>query len=73
MLSWTWEPKPPLYHIDLTRPQVSKTEKMRQYNRLYRERHSAYVECGCGSRYKEISKYTHQHSARHRDWVALNE
>jgi hypothetical protein len=28
------------------------------------------VECGCGSTFKEISKYTHQHTARHTRWLA---
>ena len=68
MLSWDYEPKSK-EHVDFTRPVKSKTEKMQQYNRIYREKHSSYVDCGCGSRYKEISKYTHQHSARHRGWI----
>ena len=68
MLSWEWQPTSATY-LDLTYPKKSKTQDMREYNRLYREKHSGYVECGCGSTFKEISKYTHQHTARHTKWV----
>ena len=69
MLSWEWQPNTNAHHVDYSRPKKSKTQDMREYNRLYREKHSAYVECGCGSTFKEISKYTHQHTARHTKWV----
>lgn len=68
MLSWAYEPKSMCY-LDLSRPVVSKTENMKEYNRVYREKHSGYVECGCGAVFKEISKYTHTKTARHLKWV----
>ena len=70
MLSWEWQPNPNSHHVDYTQPEKSKTQMMKDYNRVYREKHSAYVQCGCGSRFKEISKYTHQHTARHTKWLA---
>jgi len=70
MLGWEWQPNTNTRHVDYTQPEKSKTETMKEYNRLYREKHSAYVECGCGARFKEISKYTHHRTARHTKWVA---
>ena len=70
MLSWEWQPSANTHHVDYTQPEKSKTQMMKDYNRVYREKHSAYVQCGCGSRFKEISKYTHQHTARHTKWLA---
>jgi hypothetical protein len=70
MLSWEWEPRITTNTVDLTRPKQSKTQDMKEYNRIYREKHSSFVECGCGSTFKEISKYTHQHTARHTRWLA---
>lgn len=69
MLSWEWQPNPNTPHTDYTRPAKSKTEDMREYNRVYREKHSGYVECGCGAVFKQISKYTHVKTARHTKWV----
>ena len=68
MLSWEYHPTA-AQEVDLTRPKQSKTQDMKEYNRIYREKHSAFVECGCGSVFKEISKYTHQHTARHKRWL----
>lgn len=68
MLSWEWQPTS-ANHVDLTHPRKSKTQDMKEYNRVYREKHSGYVNCGCGSTFKEISKYTHQHTARHTKWL----
>ena len=70
MLSWTYEPKSAC-HLDLTKPSKSKSEQMRDYNRIYREKHSGYITCGCGAVFKEISKYTHQHTARHVKWTGV--
>jgi hypothetical protein len=69
MLSWEWEPNANGRHTDFTRTVRTKTENMREYNRIYREKHSAYVDCGCGAQFKEISKYTHAKTARHLRWV----
>lgn len=68
MLSWEYHPTA-AQEVDLTRPKQSKTQDMKEYNRIYREKHSSYIECGCGSVFKEISKYTHQHTARHTKWM----
>ena len=68
MLSWTYEAKSAT-HLDLTKPAKSKSDTMREYNRVYREKHSAYITCDCGSTFKEISKYTHQHTARHMQYM----
>jgi len=70
MLSWEWQPNPNTHHTDYTLPKKSKTDDMREYNRIYREKHSAYVQCGCGAQFKEISKYTHVKTARHLRWVS---
>jgi len=73
MLSWEWQPNPNTHHTDYTRVAKSKTENMREYNRIYREKHSGYVQCGCGAQFKEISKYTHVKTARHLRWVGEKE
>jgi len=70
MLKWDWESKPAAKELDFTHPSRTKGEVMQAYNRAYREKHSGYVQCGCGSVYKEISKYTHPKCARHKAWVA---
>jgi hypothetical protein len=69
MLSWEWEPSSTTNHLDYSRPVKSKTENMREYNRIYREKHSSYMQCGCGAEFKEISKYTHVKTARHLKWL----
>lgn len=68
MLSWTYEAKS-VKHLDLTKPAKTKAESMRDYNKTYREKHSAFVTCGCGAEFKEISKYTHVKTARHINWL----
>ena len=68
MLSWTYEPKSEC-HLDLTRPRPSKAEAMQRYNKEYRDNHSGYMTCGCGSVFKEISKYTHKNTAVHKKWL----
>lgn len=55
--------------VNFSAPEISKQEKVRLYNRIYREQHSAVVECKCGGRFKEISKYTHCRSKRHEDFL----
>ena len=44
-------------------------EKMRIYNRKYRQAHSYDVTCRCGSTYKAISKYTHIKSQKHQRFI----
>jgi len=72
MLSWDWEPKEIKNKVDLTHPVKTKVEIMRAYNKAYREKHSGYVECGCGSVYKQISRYTHPKCAKHISWLKTN-
>jgi hypothetical protein len=55
-------------HIDLTRPVKSHTERMKEYNRRYREKNSDQMVCPCGSTIKKISNYTHLNSKKHNDW-----
>jgi hypothetical protein len=55
--------------LDFTRPEKSKQERMKEYNKKYREEHSTMVQCKCGGRFKEISKYTHYKTARHQDFL----
>lgn len=47
----------------------SHAEKMKDYNKKYRQDHSYEIVCRCGGRYKAISKYTHLKSQRHLDFV----
>ena len=56
--------------LDFTQPERSKQDKMRDYNRKYREEHSEMVNCKCGGKFKEISKYTHVKTSRHQDFLA---
>ena len=69
MLSWTYQATATT-EVDLSRPTKTKSEVMQAYNKAYRDKHSGYIQCGCGSVYKEISKYTHPKCARHVKWVA---
>jgi len=55
--------------LDFTRPLQSKEDKMKDYNKKYREEHSTIVRCKCGSQFKEISKYTHYKTQRHQDYL----
>ena len=55
--------------VNFSMPEISKQEKVRLYNRIYREQHSAVVDCKCGGRFKEISKYTHCKSSRHTKYL----
>lgn len=55
--------------VNFSVPEVSKQEKIRLYNQKYREEHSRVIECACGGRFKEISKYTHVKTRRHYDFV----
>lgn len=68
MLSWDYEARS-ARHLDLTKVGKTKEETMRDYNKTYREKHSAVVTCGCGAEFKEISKYTHVKTARHLNWL----
>ena len=55
--------------LNFCRPEKTKQERMRDYNKKYREEHSSIVECRCGARFKEISKYTHYKTARHQEYL----
>lgn len=55
--------------LDLTRPILNKQDRMKEYNRKYREEHSNMVHCLCGGTFKEISKYTHYKTTRHQDFL----
>ena len=56
--------------LDFSYPEVSKEERMREYNRKYRLEHSDVVECKCGGRFKQISKYTHHRTHKHTTYLA---
>ena len=51
--------------LDFSRPEVTKEDRMREYNRKYRLEHSEVIECKCGGKFKAISKYTHVTTIRH--------
>ena len=36
-----------------------------KYNKMYREKHSGYIECECGTIYKTLSGYSHVKSQKH--------
>jgi hypothetical protein len=52
-------------HIDLTVPKKSLQEKMREYNKRYREKNNVNTTCECGSIVKKISLYNHLKSKKH--------
>lgn len=37
----------------------------KNYNKMYREKHSGYIECECGTIYKPLSGYSHVKSQKH--------
>jgi hypothetical protein len=55
--------------LNFCRPEKTKQERMREYNKKYRDEHSEIVECKCGAKFKEISKYTHYKTTRHQDYL----
>lgn len=55
--------------LNFCRPEKTKQERMREYNKKYREEHSTLVECKCGAKFKEISKYTHYKTTRHQEYL----
>jgi len=55
--------------LNFCRPEKTKQERMREYNKKYREEHSEMVHCKCGATFKEISKYTHYKTTRHQDYL----
>ena len=55
--------------VDFTRPEKSKQERMKEYNKKYREEHSNMIHCKCGGNFKEISKYTHYKTASHQRFL----
>lgn len=55
--------------LDFTRPILTKQERMKDYNKKYREEHSEMIHCKCGGKFKEISKYTHYKTRRHQDFL----
>jgi len=72
MLNWGYSAKA-TREVDFSTPVKTKSEAMREYNRAYREKHSAHVQCGCGAVYKQISKYTHVKTARHVEWLTQSQ
>jgi hypothetical protein len=60
-------------HIDFTTPKKSPQEKMREYNRRYREKNNGDMTCECGAVIKQISHYTHLRSKKHEIWRKTNE
>ena len=36
-----------------------------KYNKMYREKHSGYIDCECGTTYKILSGYSHVKSQKH--------
>jgi uncharacterized protein YktA (UPF0223 family) len=56
--------------LDFSYPEVSKEERMRDYNRKYRVAHSNTIECKCGGKFKQISKYTHFKTSKHTNYLA---
>jgi len=59
-------------HVDFTRPPKDNTEKMREYNRRYREKNSDMMTCPCGAVFKRISNYTHLNSKSHQAWATIH-
>lgn len=59
-----------MIELDFTRPVLNKQDRMKEYNKKYREEHSNIVHCTCGGTFKEISKYTHTKTARHQDFLS---
>ena len=47
----------------------TKEEKMKEYNKEYRKKHSNEIVCRCGGVYKAISKYTHLKSKKHLEFI----
>ena len=37
----------------------------KSYNKMYREKHSGYIECECGTIYKPLSVYSHVKTQKH--------
>ena len=56
-------------YLDFTRPLKTKEERMQDYNKEYRKKHSNEIMCRCGGIYKSISKYTHLKSQKHLDFI----
>lgn len=55
--------------VDFSVPVLSLQERMKLYNRKYRDEHSQIVHCACGSAFKEISKYTHLKTIAHQKFL----
>lgn len=55
--------------LDFTEPEVSPADRMRQYNKTYRLKHSQKITCPCGGEFKWISKYSHQKTLKHLQWT----
>jgi uncharacterized protein YktA (UPF0223 family) len=56
--------------LDFSRPEITKEHRMREYNRKYRIEHSNTIECNCGGKFKQISKYTHYKTHKHTSYLA---
>jgi hypothetical protein len=59
----------PTRELDFTYPVAAVSDKMKEYNRKYREAHDYQVTCACGATFKAISIYTHQSSRKHREYI----
>jgi hypothetical protein len=42
-----------------------RKEYHEKYNKMYREKHSGYIDCECGTTYKILSSYSHVKSQKH--------
>lgn len=56
--------------LDFSEPEKTSQEVMRDYNAKYRVKHAGTIQCKCGAVIKEISKYTHYATAKHKRWLS---
>lgn len=50
---------------ELYRNLEARKEYHKNYNKMYREKHSFLIDCECGTTYKSISGYSHIKSQKH--------
>jgi hypothetical protein len=50
---------------ELYRNLEARKEYHEKYNKMYREKHSGYIDCECGTTYKILSGYSHVKSQKH--------
>lgn len=63
MYSWTASRE-----VNFITPTKSPQEKLREYNRRYREKNNKDITCKCGAVIKKISEYTHLKSKKHKTY-----